>query len=177
MVSPDRYVAGLRFAAERHQNQLVPGTQLPYIVHVASVASEIIAILTPEIDGDLAVLSALLHDTIEDTRTTHAELAAAFGAPIANGVQALSKSSNDELSSAERMADSLRRIRLQPKEIWMVKLADRITNLAPPPAHWTREKCRAYRAEAVTIADTLGPANAALDARIRMRIAAYATYG
>ena len=145
-------------------------------MHLTSVAAEVIAVVTPEIDADLAVLTALLHDTIEDTKTTHAELVAAFGSPIANGVQALSKTTNDEMSKAERMADSLRRIQLQPKEIWMVKLADRITNLAPPPAHWSAEKRRAYRVEAVTIADTLGSANAQLDARIRMRIAAYAAH-
>lgn len=177
MYSPDRYVAALRFAAERHAGQTVPGTALPYLLHVTSVAAELIATLpVPGIDPDLAVTCALLHDTIEDTRTSHAELVQAFGKPVADGVQALSKSENEELSKAERMADSLRRIRLQPPEVWMVKLADRITNLAPPPAHWSADKRRAYRAEAVTIADALGSASPALDARIRARIASYAAY-
>jgi (p)ppGpp synthase/HD superfamily hydrolase len=58
----------------------------------------------------------------------------------------------------------------------MVKLADRITNLAPPPSSWTREKCARYRDEAILIADALGAASPALDARLRARIASYATY-
>jgi len=178
MYSPDRYVAALRFAAVRHASQVVPGSQLPYVVHVTSVASEVIAVLPqmPELDADLAVCAALLHDTIEDTATTYDELAAAFGARVADGVQALSKSNNDELTKLERMRDSLRRIKLQPREIWIVKLADRITNLAPPPAHWTTDKRRAYRDEAITIADELGSACAPLDARIRGRIAVYARH-
>jgi (p)ppGpp synthase/HD superfamily hydrolase len=169
--APDRYVAALRFAAERHRGQLVPGSELSYVVHVVSVASEVIAALEPDHDADLAVCAALLHDTIEDTGATHGELAA-FGQRVADGVQALSK----DKSTPDPMADSLRRIRMQPREIWMVKLADRITNLAPPPAHWSRDKCRAYRDEAIVIADTLGTASAALDARLRARIASYAAY-
>jgi (p)ppGpp synthase/HD superfamily hydrolase len=74
------------------------------------------------------------------------------------------------------MADSLRRLRDQPREVQLVKLADRITNLAPPPAHWSADKRRAYRAEAVTIADTLGDASPTLQARLRARIAAYAAF-
>jgi (p)ppGpp synthase/HD superfamily hydrolase len=74
------------------------------------------------------------------------------------------------------MPDSLRRIRAQPPEIAVVKLADRITNLSAPPHYWKKEKCAAYRAEAIAIADALGPASAALDARLRARIEAYAAY-
>lgn len=166
-MNPDRYVVALRFAATRHAAQRVPGTELPYVVHVTSVAAEVIAAFPVE-KPDLAVACALLHDTIEDTATTYEELAAEFGVEVADGVQALTKTSG--------MADSLRRIALQPREVWMVKLADRITNLAPPPAKWTRDKCRAYREEAIAIADALGAASAVLDARIRARIASYATY-
>ena len=166
-MTPDRYVAALRFAAARHHDQRVPGTELPYLVHVASVAAEVIAAF-PVDDPDLAVACALLHDTIEDTGTTHAELVAAFGDAVADGVLALTKTAG--------MADSLRRIRLQPHEIWMVKLADRITNLAPPPPHWTVEKCRTYREEAIAIADALGAASPRLDARLRDRIGSYLAF-
>ena len=34
MIDPERYVAALRFAAERHQGQRVPDSELPYVVHV-----------------------------------------------------------------------------------------------------------------------------------------------
>jgi len=175
MIDPERYVAALRFAAERHHAQRVPDSEFPYLVHVVSVAAETIAALPDAgVDGNLAVACALLHDTIEDTQTTYAEVAAQFGTAVADGVQALSKDA--ALPKADRMADSLRRIRLQPHAVWMVKLADRITNLADPPRYWTPEKRRAYRDEAIEIADALGAASPTLDARIRARIAAYQAF-
>jgi (p)ppGpp synthase/HD superfamily hydrolase len=180
MIDPERYVAALRFAAERHHAQRVPDSEFPYLVHVVSVAAETIAALVPgaaaaaAIDANLAVSCALLHDTIEDTETTYAEVAERFGSAVADGVQALSKDAS--LPKADRMADSLRRIRLQPHAVWMVKLADRITNLADPPRYWTPEKRRAYRDEAIEIADALGAASPALEARIRARIAAYQAF-
>ncbi len=182
--SAERYVAALQFAARSHGGQVVPGSGLPYVVHVTSVAAETIAGILADGDvgePDLAVACALLHDTIEDTAETaearaelHGELARRFGAAVADGVLALSK--DDRLPKAERMADSLRRLRDQPREVRMVKLADRITNLAPPPAHWPREKRVAYRDEAIVIADALGDASPALHARIRTRIDGYAAY-
>jgi len=176
MLSPDRYVAALRFAAERHRGQLVPDSDLPYLLHVTSVAGEVIAALpaTPGADADLAVLCALLHDTIEDTATTRAEIEERFGAAVAEGVQALTKDA--ALAKELRMADSLRRIRACPGAVWMVKLADRITNLGPPPRFWPVTKRLAYRDEARAIADALGEASPALDARLRARIEAYAAY-
>jgi (p)ppGpp synthase/HD superfamily hydrolase len=74
------------------------------------------------------------------------------------------------------MADSLRRIRLQPKAVWMVKLADRITNLQPPPAYWTKEKAARYRDEAVQIHAALKDADEALAARLMARIEAYRAF-
>lgn len=177
MFSPERYVQAMRFAAERHAKQKVPGTELPYLVHVVSVAAEVIAVLpaTKLADPDLAVLCALLHDTVEDTETTLDEITERFGAAVAAGVAALSK--NETLpTKQEQMADSLRRIKAQPPEVAVVKLADRTTNMAPPPHYWTKEKCRAYREEAIAIADALGYASSALEARLRGRIEAYQAY-
>jgi (p)ppGpp synthase/HD superfamily hydrolase len=71
------------------------------------------------------------------------------------------------------MADSLERILKQPKEIAMVKLADRISNLAPPPAHWTHEKISSYRVEGVQIFDALKGKSAFLDARLQYRLQRY----
>jgi (p)ppGpp synthase/HD superfamily hydrolase len=185
LFSPDRYVAALQFASHRHRAQQVPGTELPYNVHVVSVATETIIGIEADRklieDPDLAVLCALLHDTIEDTASTpeertdlHAEISQRFGGSVADGVLALSK--DDRLPKAERMADSLRRIKAQPREVAFVKLADRITNLAPPPAKWSRDKRVAYHAEAIVIADALGSASPTLDARIRAKITAYEAY-
>src|SRR5262245_9451528 len=132
MWSPDKYLHALRFAAERHQGQTVPGSGLPYVTHLAAVAAEVCCAVAREsvAEPDLAVQCALLHDTLEDTATSFAEVEQAFGVQVASGVLALTKDA--KLPKAERMADSLRRIREQPREVWMVKLADRITNLQKP---------------------------------------------
>lgn len=138
----DKYIRAWNFASKVHNGQIVPGTNIPYINHIGLVAMEAMAAVVHDTaieSPDLLVLCAILHDTIEDTCTTYEEIAALFGTDVANGVQALSKSFS--LPSKEaKMKDSLERIRRQPKEIWMVKLADRITNLQPPPKHWTIEK-------------------------------------
>jgi len=173
MWSADLYGDALRFAATRHRDQTVPGSGHPYVVHVTTVAAEVLGALARErfASPDLAVQCALLHDTVEDTATTRDERVTHFGEAVAAGVTALSK--DDALPKAERMADSLRRIRTQPHEVWIVKLADRITNLAPPPPHWTVDKKRGYLAEAGEILAALAPASLYLADRLASRMVRY----
>jgi (p)ppGpp synthase/HD superfamily hydrolase len=143
------------------------------VVHVTSVAMEVIAALyaEPGRDGDLAVASALLHDVVEDTETALEQVEAAFGPRVAAGVSALTKDA--ALDKPAAMRDSLDRILRQPPEIAVVKLGDRITNLAPPPAHWNAAKIAAYRQEAQLILDALGAASPFLSARLAERIRTY----
>ena len=178
-------VYAYRFAAEAHWNsgnkQLVPGTDIPYLMHFSLVAMEVIAALEKEagLDGNLAVQCALLHDTIEDTDVTYEQLVEKFGLAVANGVQALSKNESvgADLPKQQRkerpMADSLERVRKQPREIWMVKMADRITNLQPPPKHWTPEKVSRYREEASQIHQALKQGSQYLAARLEEKIDNY----
>lgn len=122
---------------------------------------------------DLAVACALLHDTVEDTETTTDEIAEAFGVAVADGVRALSK--DKAVPKADQMADSLRRIQEQPREIWIVKLADRAVNMEPAPTTWSMEKRRNYQRQATTIVEQLGSASPSLAARLREKIARYET--
>jgi len=115
-----------------------------------------------------------LHDVLEDTAVTAATLAAEFGERVTAGVRALSK--DGRLPKERQLADSLERIRRQPGEIWRVKLADRIVNLQPPPAHWPVAKCRQYRDESRLILDALGAAGSPLAQRLQMRLADYARF-
>ncbi|MEZ4240452.1 MAG: HD domain-containing protein [Myxococcota bacterium] len=174
--TPERYVEALRFAAAAHRDQRVPGTELPYLVHVVSVAAEVVAALPPRYDPahDLAVQCALLHDTVEDTDRTVDDVAAAFGDDVARGVDALSK--RPHLPKPDQMDDSLARILACPAPIGWVKLADRVTNLDAPPHYWDRDKRIAYRAEAGRILDRLGHTSEPLAARLRARIAAYEAF-
>ena len=175
--TPEGYLEALRFAAEAHAGQTVPGTNLPYLLHVTSVAMEVIAALRTEAGRDqvLAVRCALLHDVVEDTPTTVERVRAVFGPSAANGVSALSK--NSALPKGQQLEDSLHRIWEQPPEVWMVKLADRITNLQPPPAHWSAAKVAAYREEAILIHRTLRDASPVLASRLSQKIDAYRGIG
>jgi (p)ppGpp synthase/HD superfamily hydrolase len=58
----------------------------------------------------------------------------------------------------------------------MVKLADRISNLQQPPAHWTAEKISHYRQEALDIHTLLGAASPLLAQRLMTKIEAYQKY-
>jgi (p)ppGpp synthase/HD superfamily hydrolase len=171
--NPEVYIKACRFAAIAHRGQIVPGSDLPYLLHLNFVSMEIIAALSLESgsDGDLAIQCALLHDTIEDTDTTYAQIESTFGIGVADGVQALSK--NPDLEKSQQLTDSLDRIQQQPPEIWLVKLADRITNLQPPPAHWTNEKIRRYHQEAVEIHARLQTASPYLGSRLAVKIDNY----
>lgn len=172
--SQEKYIRSLRFAAEAHNGQLFPGTDLPYVIHCTMVAMEIMAVLAHEdnLNGDLAVQCALLHDVIEDAGISCQKLADEFGKEVADGVLALSKN-NSIKSKQEKMADSLARIKQQPKEIWMVKLADRITNLQPPPGHWGDDKINRYREEGELILRELGDASPYLVERLREKLEVY----
>lgn len=169
----DLYQKALRFAAEAHQSQVFPGTELPYLLHLGMVAMETSAALQAEAqhDANLAVCCALLHDTLEDTATTFEALEAAFGLAVANGVLALTK--NSALPKVEQMADSLHRIRQQPSAVWLVKLADRITNLGKPPHYWTSEKIKGYAEEGQMIYEALQPASPFLGKRLAQKLAQY----
>ena len=185
--SQDIYIKAYKFAAKAHwdKTQLVPGTDIPYLMHFSFVAMEIVAALAVEsgLNGNLAVQCALLHDTMEDTDVTYDDLMNEFGKEVTVGVVALTKDKkvatnlSDEWQRKDlQMTDSLKRIKSQPKEIWMVKMADRITNLQPPPSHWTEEKVNRYKEESILIYDSLKDAGEFLAKRLQDKINTY-SYG
>ena len=175
--SQELYIKAYQYAAKVHNGQLFPGSDLPYIVHLSLVGMEIMAALTVDaqnLEGNLAIQCALLHDTMEDAGISYNEICEIFGQRVADGVDALSK--RDMFGTQkESMIDSLQRIKTQPIEVWMVKLADRITNLLPPPDHWDEEKIDNYREEAKLIYTELKDANEYLAARLFMKIEGYPT--
>ncbi|MBK7212182.1 MAG: bifunctional (p)ppGpp synthetase/guanosine-3',5'-bis(diphosphate) 3'-pyrophosphohydrolase [Bacteroidales bacterium] len=174
----DIYQKAIAFAAEKHQteNQLIPGTQLPYVVHLSNVAMEILcaSFHSPEFNLSLAVSAALLHDILEDTKTNRSELENKFGYSVADAVEALTK--NTALPKSEKMIDCLTRIKKQPREVWAIKMADRITNLQKPPVTWDLEKKSEYCAEAKLILDQLGEGNEFLAQRLSEKIDEYSVY-
>ncbi|MBL3654498.1 HD domain-containing protein [Fulvivirga sediminis] len=171
------YQRAMKFAGEKHSAQKVPGTEANYLLHISNVAMEVIMAYhyNGNFDLTLAIQVAILHDTLEDTETTYQELVQEFGDKVAQGVQALTK--NADLSSKkERMEDSLLRVSQLGREVGLVKLADRITNLQKPPGHWSSDKINGYLAEAQLINEVLSDKNEYLNNRLAVKIKEYQNY-
>ncbi len=172
------YQQALAFAALKHEasGEKVKGTDLPYIVHVVDVAMEILVAAphSDEFDLGFAIQVALLHDTVEDTDTTLKEIEEHFGKEIAVAVDALTK--NEKLSKKDQIKDSVQRIRQLQKEVWAVKLADRITNLMPPPKDWSKEKIQHYLDDSKMIWEELKDGNLSLAQRLEQEIKDYHQY-
>ena len=173
----DKYLEAWNFASVIHNGQKIPSSDIPYINHLGLVAMEAMATIANQniSNPNLFVLCALLHDSIEDTSTTYEDIKRIFGCDVSDGVLSLTKNT-DIPSKTEQMKDSISRIKMQPKAVWMVKLCDRITNLQPPPKHWDKEKIANYKHEANFILSELGEANQFLAERLRMKIHEYNQY-
>lgn len=172
MFDQENYLACWLFASHAHKHQYYPGNNLPYLTHIGSVVMEVLAVADSIENIDLAISCALLHDTIEDTEITYDDVVSAFSETVAEGVMALTK--NAELPNKEdRMIDSLTRIQQQSKSVWVVKLADRISNLGKPPHYWDLSKKQKYAEEAGMILDYLGDANKLLAERLNGKIQSY----
>ena len=101
----------------------------PYISHPLEVA----AILTDLKLDDSTIVAALLHDTIEDTRVTRAEINRKFGKDIGDLVDGLTKIKKlDLVSKRAEQAENLRKLLLAIADdvrVLLVKLADRLHNM------------------------------------------------
>jgi GTP diphosphokinase / guanosine-3',5'-bis(diphosphate) 3'-diphosphatase len=101
----------------------------PYFSHPLEVA----AILTDLQLDDATIVAALLHDTIEDTEATRAEIDQIFGPQIGALVEGLTKLKRLELVSREaKQAENLRKLLLAVSKdvrVLLIKLADRLHNM------------------------------------------------
>ena len=133
------------FAAQRHAHQRRKGDAAePYLNHLAEVA-DLVAEATGGEDASL-VAAALLHDVIEDTDTTLAEVAATFGEDVAGLV---AEATDDKtLPKAERKRLQIVHAPSRSPRAKLLKLADKTSNLramaTSPPADWPLERRRDY---------------------------------
>ena len=116
------------FSVQKHGSQKCASGD-PYFSHPIEVAG----ILTDFNLDDQTIVTALLHDTIEDTLVTYDEIESAFGPDVARMVDGVTKLSKIEaMSENERAAENLRKFLLAMSDdirVLLVKLADRLHNM------------------------------------------------
>jgi GTP diphosphokinase / guanosine-3',5'-bis(diphosphate) 3'-diphosphatase len=116
------------FSMQKHGSQMRASGD-PYYSHPIEVAG----ILTELHLDDETIITAILHDTIEDTLTTAEEIERLFGANIARLVDGVTKLSKIEaMSDNQRAAENLRKFLLATSDdlrVLLVKLADRLHNM------------------------------------------------
>jgi GTP diphosphokinase / guanosine-3',5'-bis(diphosphate) 3'-diphosphatase len=155
----------LAFAAHKHRDQRRKDAEAsPYINHPIALADVLVN------EGgvtDVEVLcAALLHDTVEDTATTHEELVDAFGSRIARIVAEVTD--DKALPKAERKRLQVEHAGSISREAKLVKLADKICNLRDvverPPAKWDLQRRREYLEWAKAVVDRMRGTHARLEA-------------
>jgi guanosine-3',5'-bis(diphosphate) 3'-pyrophosphohydrolase len=135
-------IKATRFAADRHRKQRRKDADAsPYINHPIALAD----VLANEggVTDPAVLCGALLHDTIEDTKTTSDELRAEFGEEITAIVLDVTDDKNIKDKARRKALQVEHAPHISPKAK-LVKLADKICNLrdiaATPPSNWSRER-------------------------------------
>lgn len=154
----------LSFAAQKHRDQRRKDRRAsPYINHPIALAR----VLTLEggVTDPATLAAALLHDTIEDTRTTYEELRGAFGQRVAKTV--LEVTDNKRLRKHTRKRLQVEHAPTLSRSAKLVKLADKICNLRDlgdhPPVGWDKKRRREYFDWAKRVTDGMRGTNRRLE--------------
>ncbi len=118
----------VEYANAKHQFQKRKDGS-PYIIHPLAVA-QVVAEMGLDMD---AILSALLHDCIEDTDASHEEIASLFGETVAELVEGVTKLTRADFSTSEQaQMENLRKMFMAMSKdirVVLVKIADRLHNM------------------------------------------------
>lgn len=177
IITPSQLVQQAKdFAFKAHSNHYFPCGR-KYSTHLETVAELSRQALQHDTSLNEGILlsTAYLHDAVEDTAVTHEDIFNFFGQDISDAVSALTK--NKSLSKSSQIQHSLQRILRKPKEIWAVKLADRVANLQQSiflnDSKWTKAYKEYYRDEAILINETLGKCSNHLSQKLSNLITIY----
>ena len=121
------------FAREVHKDQRRKYTSNPYADHLAEVAGIVATVVNHDIDPEVMIAVAWLHDCVEDQSVTTDHLMAMFGSDVARGVQWLSDLETG--NRAERKAASRARLAAAPGWVQTIKCADLISNTSSIVMH------------------------------------------
>ena len=125
----------LLFANEKHEGQSRKGTGLPYITHPLAV-SYLVAKFKKSKHLTEIVVACILHDILEDTATTFAELAERFTPLVASLVLELT-SDKLEIASIGKLEYLKKKMEGMSSYALVIKLADRLHNISDHPTEKT----------------------------------------
>ncbi|MEA5152339.1 MAG: bifunctional (p)ppGpp synthetase/guanosine-3',5'-bis(diphosphate) 3'-pyrophosphohydrolase [Oscillospiraceae bacterium] len=144
-----RVRAAYEMAERAHSGQLRRDGS-PYVTHCVAAAEISVEM---GLDED-SIVAALLHDVIEDTNLTHADIARQFGETVADIVEGVTKLTRVQYTSKEdeQMANLRKMLMAMAKDIRviLIKIADRLHNMRTM-AYQTAEKQRAKSLETMEI--------------------------
>ncbi len=157
-------LSALHFAALKHSKQRRKGVDAsPYINHPITVA-ELLARVAG-VNDRLTLQAAILHDTLEDTETTAAELDQNFGTKVRRLVEELTD--DKSLPGAERKQLQVEHAPQLSSAAKLIKLADKTANVTDinevDPVGWSLERKRAYLQWAGKVVAGLRGINQALE--------------
>ena len=135
----------LRFSAEKHNDQRRRDAKAsPYINHPIQVAETLWSVGAVR-DGAL-LAAAILHDTIEDTDATPAEIEREFGEEVLSLV--LEVTDDKSLPKEVRKQLQIENASSKSSKAKMLKLADKICNvhdlIYSPPSNWSLKRKQEY---------------------------------
>ena len=138
-------VKAVNFAAQKHSKQRRKDEDAsPYINHPISVAMFISDI--GKVDDPEVLAAALLHDTLEDTKTTPEELVDNFGNRVCKMVQEVTD--DKSLPKMERKQRQIEHAKEISEGAALIKLGDKISNVTDitntPPTDWANERRLEY---------------------------------
>jgi len=128
LTAVQRILKAARFASIKHAGQKRKGSAAePYVNHLIEVA-EIVSSAIDELDENL-IAAALLHDTIEDTKTSREQLIEEFGDDVATLV--IEVSDDKSLPKAERTRLQIEHAPNLSRRAQIIKISDKISPAYP----------------------------------------------
>ena len=119
----------INFATKAHAGVSRKGKTRPYILHPLE-AMNIASTLT---EDEEVLAAAVLHDTVEDTDVTKADIKAAFGSRVADLVAAESEDKREDLPAEStwetRKQETIKALKTASRDIKIICLGDKLSNL------------------------------------------------
>lgn len=163
-----RLLNAIHFSCDKHQDQRRKNSRhTPYINHPVRVAARLSDAGVTDVD---ILISALLHDTVEDTDATNVEIGEIFGSRIAGIVEEVTD--DKTLPKQERKLQQILHAPSSSPGAKLVKLADKLDNLSDllyaTPIGWPPSRVAEYFVWAEKVVQGLRGTNSTLESQLDM---------